>query len=59
MRLRHRTYAIAVAQLSIATVNAANRRAVNAATGVIGPDGKWIVRCNRRGRQFAVARARI
>lgn len=43
----------------IATANAAKPTAVNAATGIIGPDGKWIVRCNRRGRQFAVAKVLI
>ena len=46
-------------KLVIATANAAADPAVNCATGIMGPDGEWIVRCNRRGRQFAVADVRI
>ncbi len=45
--------------LFIATANAAARPAVNCATGIMGPDGKWVVRCNRRGRQFAVADVQV
>lgn len=41
--------------LFIATANAAARPAVNCASGIMGPDGEWVVRCRRRGRQFAVA----
>jgi len=41
--------------LVIATANAATAPAVNCPSGVMGPDGRWVVRCNRRGRQFAVA----
>ena len=46
-------------RLFIATANSARRRAVNSATGVIGPDGAWVVKCNRHGRQFALAKVRI
>jgi len=42
--------------LYIAAANAVVAgRAVNCATGIMGPDGEWVVRCRRRGRQFAVA----
>ncbi len=43
-------------ELLIATANAAvAARSVNASTGIMGPDGEWIIRCRRRGRQLAVA----
>ncbi|KPK85745.1 MAG: hypothetical protein AMJ81_02955 [Phycisphaerae bacterium SM23_33] len=41
-------------KLFIAVANAAARPAVNCASGVVGPDGQWLIRCRRRGRQFAV-----
>ena len=42
--------------LYIAAANAAvPGKAVNCASGIMGPDGQWVVRCRRRGRQFAVA----
>ena len=37
--------------LFIVSVNAAVSGPVNAVTGVMGPDGQWIARCNRRGIQ--------
>ncbi len=43
-------------KLFIATANAAvTGRSVNCASGILTPEGHWIVRCRRRGRQFAVA----
>ena len=45
--------------LVIATANAAERHAVNCTTGIVGPDGRWVVRCPRRSRQFAVADVKI
>ncbi len=42
-------------KLFIATANAANPTGVNSSTGILDPEGDWLVRCNRRGRQFAVA----
>lgn len=43
-------------KLFIATANAAKAgRSVNCATGIVDPEGNWVVRCRRRGRQFAVA----
>ena len=43
-------------KLFIAVANAAvPTGGVNATSGIMSPDGEWIVRCNRRGRQFAVA----
>ena len=43
-------------KLFIATANAAKAgRSVNCATGIVNPEGDWVVRCRRRGRQFAVA----
>lgn len=41
-------------KLHIAVANAASNTGVNCATGIMGPEGDWLVRCNRRGRQFAV-----
>ena len=41
--------------LFIVSVNAAESRPVNALTGVMGPDGNWVMRCPRRGKQLAVA----
>jgi predicted amidohydrolase len=41
--------------LFIVSVNAAEKRPVNAVTGIMGPDGKWVVQCPRRGRQLTVA----
>jgi hypothetical protein len=41
--------------LFIVSVNAAEKRPVNAVTGIMGPDGKWVVKCPRRGRQLTVA----
>lgn len=47
-------------RLFIATANAAKAgAAVNAATGIVDPEGAWVVRCRRRGRQFAVADVEI
>jgi len=42
-------------KLFIATANAVKDGPVNAATGIVTPDGDWLIRCRRRGRQFAVA----
>ena len=43
-------------RLFIATANAAKPAGgVNAATGIVDPEGEWVVRCRRRGGQFAVA----
>jgi len=42
-------------KLFIATANACAAGPVNASTGIMGPDGEWVIRCNRRGRRFAVA----
>ena len=43
-------------KLFIAVANAAVKgRAVNASSGIVTPDGDWLIRCPRRGRQFAVA----
>ena len=43
-------------KLFIAAANAAvPGRSVNCATGIVNPEGDWVVRCRRRGRQFAVA----
>jgi predicted amidohydrolase len=41
--------------LFIVSVNAAVPGAVNAVTGIMGPDGAWILTCNRRGKQLAYA----
>jgi len=41
--------------LFIVSVNAAEKRPVNTVTGIMGPDGKWVVQCPRRGRQLTVA----
>ena len=41
--------------LFIVAVNATAPRAVNATTGIMAPDGNWVIRCRRRGRQLAVA----
>lgn len=38
--------------LYIVSVNAAVPGAVNALTGVMGPDGHWVHRCPRRGKQL-------
>lgn len=46
-------------RLFIVTVNATAPGAVNAATGIMGPDGKWIIQCPRRGKQLAVANLTI
>ena len=46
--------------LFIATANALQPRVgVNSATGIVGPDGEWIVRSRRRGRQMAFADVKI
>ena len=45
--------------LYIATANASQPTGVNCATGVMGPDCEWVIRCNRRGRQFAVTNVEI
>jgi len=43
-------------KLFIAVANAAVKgRPVNASSGIVTPDGDWLIRCRRRGRQFAVA----
>jgi len=42
-------------KLFIACANAARPPAVNCSSGIMGPDGEWVIRCSRRGRQFAVA----
>ena len=42
-------------KLIIATANATAPHPVNCATGIMGPDAEWIIRCPRRGQQFAVA----
>ncbi len=42
-------------KLVIAAANAAAPHAVNCATGIMGSDAQWIIRCPRRGQQFAVA----
>jgi len=43
-------------KLYIAVANAAVKgRSVNASSGIVTPDGEWVIRCPRRGRQFAVA----
>ena len=41
-------------RLVIAVANAVADGPVNATSGIVGPDGEWITRCNRRGPQFAV-----
>ena len=41
-------------RLVIAVANAVADGAVNATSGIVGPDGNWITRCNRRSPQFAV-----
>lgn len=41
--------------LFIASVNVAVPGPVNAVTGIMGPDGKWVMQCPRRGKQLAVA----
>ena len=46
-------------KLFLAVANAAAAPAVNCSSGIMGPEGEWIIRCNRRGRQFAVANIRI
>jgi predicted amidohydrolase len=46
-------------RLFIAVANAAARPAVNCASGIVGPDGQWLIRCRRRGRQFAVADVQV
>ena len=37
----------------IVSVNVAVPGPVNAVTGIMGPDGHWRLKCNRRGRQLA------
>jgi len=46
-------------RLFIAVANAVAAPAVNCSSGIMGPDGQWAIRCNRRGRQFAVANIRL
>jgi len=46
-------------RLFIATANAARPASVNSASGILGPDGQWVVRCPRRGRQLAVAEVEV
>ena len=46
-------------RLFIAAVNAAVDGPVNAATGVMGPDGRWLKRCARRGKQLSVVDVEI
>ena len=42
-------------QLYIVAVNATAAGPVNAVTGIMGPDGHWVIQCPRRGRQLAMA----
>ncbi len=47
-------------KLFIAVANASVKgRGVNAASGIVTPTGEWLIRCPRRGRQFAVADVEI
>ncbi len=41
--------------LVIAAANAAAPHPVNCATGIMGQNAQWVIRCPRRGQQFAVA----
>ena len=45
--------------LFIAAVNAAVDGPVDAATGIMGPDGRWVLQCPRRGRRLAVAEIKV
>ena len=40
--------------LFVVTANAAQQKGVNAPSGVIGPDGKWLVKAKLRGEQMYV-----
>jgi hypothetical protein len=45
--------------LFIATANAAKPHPVNCRSGIVSPDGTWLVSAPRRGRQFYSARLTI